>query len=160
GLPPWLAHAYREVSRQDLGALYRELLHAFIELERSYGFIFGSGALKAPGRPEQVGKWIRDGRGRTQAVRTIPNIEQYATQWWKWWSALQPQWRGAWRGQKGPQQAVPKGADWSLLEVPGQNGVLSVVATLYWWGCAEKAKGLATPSASWEEAASDTLWVL
>ncbi|KAJ7680841.1 hypothetical protein DFH06DRAFT_973383 [Mycena polygramma] len=144
----------------DLGPRYRELLDEFIALERSYDFVLGTGALKAPGRPSQVQQWIRDGRGRTQAVRAIPNIDQFASQWWIWWSALQPAWRGAWRGRKGGPQAVPENADWGLLAVPGQNGVLSVVATLYWWGCAEKAKGIASRSAGWEEAALDTIWVL
>ncbi|KAJ7646084.1 hypothetical protein DFH06DRAFT_997880 [Mycena polygramma] len=155
---PWFEHGFTEVSREDLGARYEELLKAYIDLERGYGFALGTKALKGPDRPSQVQKWIRDGRGRTQAVREIANVDAFEKQWWSWWSGLQPAWRGAWRGQTA-LPPPPENADWEGLAVPGQNGLLSVVATIYWWGCAEKEKGMSSRSAGWEEAVTDVIWV-
>lgn len=43
--------------------------------------------------------------------------------------------------------------------MPGVNGVLSVVAALYWWGCAEK-KLEELPSTGWLEAVGDVVWAL
>ncbi|KAJ7605235.1 hypothetical protein DFH06DRAFT_1020351, partial [Mycena polygramma] len=156
---PWFKHGFEEVSREELGGLYHEVLEALIDLERSYGFVFGTEKVKGVGRPSQVTEWIRDGRGRTQAVRAVPDVPKFSREWWTWWSSLQPEWRGSWRG-RATQPPPPENAVWEKLRVPGQNGVLSVVATLYWWGCAEKGLGMATRSADWEEAATDTLWAL
>jgi hypothetical protein len=52
------------------------------------------------------------------------------------------------------------GGEWGSLAAPGQNGMLSVVASIYWWGCAEKALGQVTHSEEWGKAAVDTIIVL
>jgi hypothetical protein len=137
------------------------MLEALVALERSYGFKIGSKNLsKGSRRPVQVQDWIKDGRGRNLAVRPIANLARYQEDWWAWWTELQPPWRGSWRGQTSEKSAVPADADWGKLVVPGQNGLLSVVATLYWWAVAEKKAGTLTPSVGWGEAVVDTTFVL
>ncbi|KAJ7800261.1 hypothetical protein B0H14DRAFT_2276923, partial [Mycena olivaceomarginata] len=136
--PLWFQNGFREVSREDLGPQYKTLLQDFIALERSTGFVQAAkGEGKPKGlkgsslRPQQVMDWIRDGRGRSQVLRAIADITEFKNDWWAWWRGMQPDWRTA-----GDNAAVPNGADWGVLAVPGQNGLLSVVACLYWWGCA------------------------
>ncbi|KAJ7602641.1 hypothetical protein DFH06DRAFT_1023575 [Mycena polygramma] len=156
---PTLGNPALEVS-QSATAATSTLVTAWVELERSYAFAFGTAALKATHRPAEVKKWIGDARGKTLAVVPITNMGKFVESWWKWWTVLQPSWRGSARGQReGPPAAAPD-ADWSQLVVPGQNGLLTVMATLYWWGCAEKGTGMAERSQGWEEAARDVLSVL
>ncbi|KAJ7184013.1 hypothetical protein B0H12DRAFT_970923, partial [Mycena haematopus] len=159
----WFHDAFAEVSRQALGPQYEEILRAFIKLEKSHGWALQGGHLKTNvPRPKQVSDWVKDGRGRRAKVKApmpITDIAAFAKKWWAWWSDLQPAWRGAWRGRGTAEQAVPENADWGPLAVWGQNGLLSVVAAMYWWGCAEEKIGLSTRSVEWEEAAADLIWI-
>jgi hypothetical protein len=157
--PNWFRSVFTEISREEVGGLYEKMLEAFVQLEKSRGFKQGGSGLPTAGRPTQVSDWIRDGRGRTLAVRPIHDVRKYEEVWWVWWTALQPEWRGAWRGRAQNECAVPEKADWGKLGQAGQNGVLSVVAALYWWACAEKARDT-KPSKGWEEAVVDTTFVL
>jgi hypothetical protein len=153
---------FAQISGEAIGPRYEEILKAWLDFEKKHDFALGSSALRAQHRPQEVHEWIRDGRGRSMAVRPIADVAKFESAWWKWWSALQPSWRGTWRGRTGAAPALPPGGDWEKLAVHGQNGLLSVVATLYWWGFAEKKKeqGVDARSAAWEEAAGDVLCVL
>ncbi|KAJ7509962.1 hypothetical protein B0H11DRAFT_1701782, partial [Mycena galericulata] len=152
--PAWFSNALTQISRQALGPEYKALLEEYIALERGYSFETG-GRLSPKGRPAQVLDWIRDGRGRNKSVVAIAKVdvfEQKWWDWWDWWGRMQPAWRG--RDAKGrPVVSDEYREDWGGLVAPGPNGLLSVVAALYWWGCTEKSKG-------WEAAVADTLWVM
>ncbi|KAJ7615075.1 hypothetical protein DFH06DRAFT_1013683 [Mycena polygramma] len=161
--PPWVKDAYQEISREPIGPRFEEMVDAWLRLEKSYGFVQGNGTLRTKDpkdRPGEVKEWVRDGRGRTMAVIPIPNRAAFEQKWWKWWTALQPSWRGSWRGRSSSAPCAPQGGGWESLAVPGRNGLLSVVATLYWWGCAEKKDGIEARSAEWEEAAAEVISVL
>ncbi|KAJ7797200.1 hypothetical protein B0H14DRAFT_2197185, partial [Mycena olivaceomarginata] len=138
--PTWFQKGFEEVSRRALGPRYNEILREFIAMEQSVVFASDGKAKGFKGTaawPSQVADWIRDGRGRTQAVRTIADIDAFEKTWWEWWNSMQPEWRASWT--KEGATAVLEGADWGPLTAAaaaGQNGMLSVVATLYWWGCA------------------------
>ncbi|KAJ7810008.1 hypothetical protein B0H14DRAFT_2379361, partial [Mycena olivaceomarginata] len=146
-----------------LGTDYDALLEAFTAWEQSSGWA-ASGKLKAlpnAPRPTQVADWIKDARGKTLAVRPIADTKRFATTWWQWWTGMQPSWCDSRCGRAGPRRvAVPDKADWGSLQTSGQNGLLSVVATLYWWGCAEKGLGEGNATSDWNDAVADTTWVL
>ncbi|KAJ7436529.1 hypothetical protein B0H11DRAFT_1754797 [Mycena galericulata] len=149
--PPWLRSALAQVSRQDVGPQYKRLLEVYLAVEKGYDYA-SSGKLSPKWRPGQVTEWIRDGRGRTKSVLAIANVDVFEKQWWEWWGNMQPEWRL--RDAKGrPVISEEYGEDWGGLVAPGQNGLLSVVAALYWWACAEKSDG-------WEAAVADTIWVM
>ncbi|KAJ7831671.1 hypothetical protein B0H13DRAFT_1479171, partial [Mycena leptocephala] len=133
--PTWFQNVFGQISGEDVGALYEEVLDAFVKLEKSNEFRQAGGLPKAP-RPAQVTDWIRDGRGRSVAVRPIDDLAKFEREWKGWWTALQP----SWEGERGKAETLPEGADWGKLASPGQNGILSVVAALYWWACAEKGR--------------------
>ncbi|KAJ7457582.1 hypothetical protein B0H11DRAFT_1738353, partial [Mycena galericulata] len=149
--PAWFSNAFAQISREDVGPEYRSLLEAYIALEQGYGFE-SEGRLSPRGRPAQVSEWIRDGRGRNKSVLAIPKMEVFEAKWWDWWAGMQPAWRR--RDATGkPVRSEEYGQDWGGLVAPGPNGLLSVVAALYWWACARKSEG-------WYAAVADTLWVL
>ncbi|KAJ7604358.1 hypothetical protein DFH06DRAFT_1021170, partial [Mycena polygramma] len=158
--PSWFAPIFEEVSREEAPASYWELLRAWVELETSTNFV-QRGSLPKGICPDQVSAWVRDGRGRTVEVQPIDDVGKFETEWWAWWTSLQPEWRGFRRGRRKPGEveAVPDGADWGRLASAGKNGVLSVVAALYWWACAEAEEGNGS-SGGWEEAVADTTWVI
>ncbi|KAJ7470058.1 hypothetical protein B0H11DRAFT_1731058 [Mycena galericulata] len=159
--PAWFADAFGQVSEVEIGPTYLEVLKGFVELEAMYGFEKGSAnaKLSAVERPRQVAEWIRGGRGgRKKAPPAIPAVDAFAVQWWSWWTGMQPAWREQANGK--PVRVEAGGEEWGELVCPGLNGFLSVVATLYWWGCAEKAGVEGKISAGWEEAAADVIWVL
>ncbi|KAJ7655774.1 hypothetical protein DFH06DRAFT_992196 [Mycena polygramma] len=162
---PWFRAVFPQISRETLATPYQALLRAYVEFEESKNWVQMGGLPKVP-RPSQVGEWIRDGRGLRDGrgkdrPQDIVDLGSFESEWWTWWTALQPSWRGAWRGRRkaGVAQTLPEGADWGKLSSSGQNGVLSVVATLYWWACAEKEKAVG-PSAGWIEAVGDVTWVM
>ncbi|KAJ7016359.1 hypothetical protein C8F04DRAFT_924426, partial [Mycena alexandri] len=143
----WVKHAFAQVSRESLGAQFDEVLEAWIELEHNYGFVVGTSAssFSRVKRPQEVTEWIRDGRGRQVEIWPIANMAKFQQAWWAWWRALQPSWHVPLPEQEEPPAGVTGEKEWGKLRVPGQNGLLSVVAALYWWGVAESAR-----SREWE----------
>ncbi|KAJ7731015.1 hypothetical protein B0H16DRAFT_1270760, partial [Mycena metata] len=150
--PPWLRYAFEQISGKAIGGRYEELLGAWVALERKYGFAVGSSnsGFSRVARPQEVTDWIRDGRGRAVEIRAISNVETFERTWWAWWTALQPAWRTPAQGQLSPPAAETGTTEWGKLIVPGQNGLLSVVAALYWWGVAEMEAGGSARSSGWD----------
>ncbi|KAJ7081899.1 hypothetical protein C8R43DRAFT_1142883 [Mycena crocata] len=130
----WFKNALTELSRHRLGPAYRRLLSEWVELERGYRFCNGTKRLTTVERPTEVETWIRDGRGRTLEIVKIADVAEFAPSWWTWWKRLQPSWRV---GEKGELLTPEERGEWGDLVAPGPNGMLSVVATLYWWGYAD-----------------------
>ncbi|KAJ7603089.1 hypothetical protein DFH06DRAFT_1152162 [Mycena polygramma] len=160
--PDWLVNSLTWLMKDDLGCHYRAMVVALVALETKYGFgdPSNNGTLSAKKRPTQVALWIQGGRGtRLKFPPSIGNVEKYAKEWAEWWGMLQPRWRekderGEWK-LEGHETA---GADWDPLEAPGQNGCLSLVASLYFWGvCKNQSEELRQ---RWERAVLDVTWML
>ena len=83
-------------------------------------------------RPDEVEWWISRGRKHTPCVKSSALLSE---KFWAWWKGLQPKWR-----KTGEVSGVLTAAhqevlgDWTMLEKLGQNGFLSVLAVLSWWG--------------------------
>ncbi|KAJ7256425.1 hypothetical protein C8J57DRAFT_954217, partial [Mycena rebaudengoi] len=97
-------------------------------------------------RPLKLKEWIGAGRGSCKGSRgaepRIASVTVYGAAWWRWWSGLLPEWRqveptaplgtiGRFTQEEFPAQEL---TNWRWLCFPGPNGVLSLVAMLYWWG--------------------------
>ncbi|KAI6029218.1 hypothetical protein BKA83DRAFT_4047087 [Pisolithus microcarpus] len=127
----------------DLGPSWTTLITKYIKNEHCSQFIVckgGTHALDSMCHPPQVSWWI------SHAWCGTPDIEdpcQFGVKWWTWWCSLQPKWRSitapAQDGKYTPN--CIKGEDWNLLCKPGQNGLLSIIVTLMWWGLADKGQG-------------------
>lgn len=92
-------------------------------------------------------------------------VGKYCKSWWAWWCNLQPRWRvkAKGKGKKGLLSldvdglVMPPNA-WKDLLHPGANGIIVVVATLYWWGytvATLKGKKKEEEVRNWMEALSD-----
>jgi hypothetical protein len=154
----WFVHALGQVTRVNLGPHFNALLDAWVRIEAACRFDNPpKPVLPKHGRPEQVDRWIKDARGhRNRPDPVVKKVQQYEKEWWGWWGTLQPAWRkkdadGNW-GVDGPY-----GKEWDSIGYWCENGLLSVVASLYFWGCAvqEGGEGLER----WECAVNDVSWV-
>jgi hypothetical protein len=154
----WFSHALGEVTKVNLGAHFNALLEAWTRMEAACGFENAKPALPKKHRPEQVDRWIRDARGRRNRPNPpIKKLQPYELEWWAWWDGLQPEWRkkdadGSW------VVGGAYGKDWDTLTYWGENGLLSVVASLYFWGCAVQDEG--NGEERWERAVNDVAWIL
>jgi hypothetical protein len=129
----WFKLGFAELTKIDLGPSFHKVLRAFIEIESLADFADQKKGFSRAGRPEELGKWIAAGRWR-RSPPVVTDVQAFAKSWWSWWDGLQPKWR---EGRQSSDMSVGVyGDDWGVLKVPGPNGWLSVVACLYWWGCA------------------------
>ncbi|KAJ6619640.1 hypothetical protein B0H10DRAFT_1710662, partial [Mycena sp. CBHHK59/15] len=159
----WFKVLYAEVSLKNLGGSFNSLLALFVEIERAYKWEKSKGkGLGATNRPAQVGAWVTAGRGTRRGPR-YPLVAVYDAAWWQWWGDLQPQWRVADGGKpRRFSREVCLGVakeHWVTLRHPGPNGVLSLVASLYWWGAKVAVAGKTEDKESWAEAVQDVKWM-
>ncbi|KAJ7063028.1 hypothetical protein C8F01DRAFT_985602, partial [Mycena amicta] len=69
----------------------------------------------------------------------------------------QPDWRIVEESEH-PIRTEAEGRPWGSMMAPGKNGILSVVASLYWWG--STLKRLGKTSQSWLDAVNDVAWAM
>lgn len=161
----WLSGALPSILQTDIGSKYDDLVSLLVRFESTHDFVTDRmSRLHTDGRPLEITKWVSNARGRRGTVIKIQNLSKFATKWWRWWKSLQPTWRNYDPEQKPITESSPRGTEnWSCLIVPGANGFLSVIATLYWWGCAialEDGEAMKDFKLDWDRAVCDCKWVL
>ncbi|KAJ7050766.1 hypothetical protein C8F01DRAFT_1000131 [Mycena amicta] len=144
-----------ELTGTTLGERYRGLLERWISLESAYRWQAGDVYFPAGRRVRQVTHWVQNYRLGGPGITSIPNTDVFGKQWWVWWIKAQPDWRIV---DGDPIRADAEGRPWGSMVCPGKNGILSVVASLYWWGSALKRLGKV--SQSWLNAVEDVAWVM
>ncbi|KAJ7036226.1 hypothetical protein C8F04DRAFT_954048 [Mycena alexandri] len=164
--PEWLTDAVTYLTVTPLGDNFKAVLEAVIRIEEANDFADGKG-LPSTLRPEVIGAWVKGGRGRkSKKIPVIRKFASYAKDWQAWWDSLQPQWRK--RDAHGQWEIGGEcGEAWGSLDCPGVNGVISVAASLYFWGRqvheGRKEKGEAWFEENqqlWDAAVNDVGWVL
>ncbi|KAH7903436.1 hypothetical protein BJ138DRAFT_1020632, partial [Hygrophoropsis aurantiaca] len=134
---------------------YTSLTAKYLEFEASSQFAGSGSALSTKNRPQEVGWWI----ARKRLARPAINLKTFAPGWWAWWVSLQPDWRQIHAPTRQKQFHCDRNdGDWTTLDQPGQNGILSVIACLKWWASAGDGKGATT--GHWQDAVEDVLWVM
>ncbi|KAJ3521327.1 hypothetical protein NM688_g9029 [Phlebia brevispora] len=98
-------------------------LKTWVAFERVCGFLEMRSGLPTTSRPPEIGTWIQYAR-KISIVPKDPNT--YVTQWWKWWTAINPGWREIRDGRP----VIGGAGDWSALYRSGRNGFLTVLASL------------------------------
>ncbi|KAJ7688252.1 hypothetical protein B0H17DRAFT_1135708 [Mycena rosella] len=150
---------WTEVSHEKLGTEYEGLLHEFAELKESYGYESKGATLSKKGQPAAVSEWIKDKCRRSKSLIAIADVDMFEKDWWGWWTGLQLTWRAV--GEDGrPAWGGEMVGGWDGLVCLGQKGMVSVVATLYWWGYAEREKGAKEMLDVWRAVVVDVRWVL
>ncbi|KDR66323.1 hypothetical protein GALMADRAFT_147927 [Galerina marginata CBS 339.88] len=147
GAPKWFADALVMLQAKDLGDRWREALRTWARFEQMHEYQ-EIAVLKPTHRPLVVKEWIS--RARSPNYRPqISDLDQYHKDYNAWWASLQPTWRLL------PDGSVDFDAfdgKWEVLERPGRNGLLSVLAALFFWGLAvRKGKTMG----NWLEAVQD-----
>jgi hypothetical protein len=131
----------------------------YVAIETRAKFVNPKGAMHALSsdkRPTEVEWWIGRARKLQPAIKNIPKFE---TSFWAWWKALQPRWREVGDVPGVLTHAHRQGdGDWSELDKPGQNGFLTVISLLSWWG--QALRGGSLGMVEWQAAADDVNWVL
>ncbi|PPQ85848.1 hypothetical protein CVT24_005439 [Panaeolus cyanescens] len=118
-----------------LGDEWIELVDAYVDFEVSHAFS-PIRKLTSKLRPAVVGMWI--GRGRSVTWRPdIPDVKAFGKEFNEWWLDLQP----AWRVVNGKLNWKEVDGNWECLRCPGVNGLLSIVAVLFYWGLVAYPKG-------------------
>ncbi|TDL14510.1 hypothetical protein BD410DRAFT_695413, partial [Rickenella mellea] len=84
-------------------------------------------------RPEEVSAWLKRGR-KLSSIPEFNDITEFAAQWRKWWTRLQPAVRVSSTSAGWPLlRPTIADIDWSRTRRGGRNGLFVVVLTLVWW---------------------------
>ncbi|KAF7335856.1 hypothetical protein MSAN_02332100 [Mycena sanguinolenta] len=140
----------------NLGPHFHGALNAWTRLEVACKFESPSHKLSTTNRPDEIAKWITGGRGLKQRAPRVENPQKFAGQFWAWWNLLQPDWRT--KGDDG-RWVTERYGEWDdkLLHW-GPNGLLSVLAGVYFWGCA--VVDMPDMQDEWVRAVEDVSWIL
>ncbi|KAJ7140438.1 hypothetical protein C8R46DRAFT_1046938 [Mycena filopes] len=156
----WFADMHAQMTARNLGPHYDAVVAAWTRIEAASKYAQGPTNLPKKLRPDQVNHWIARARKSSRGTSVL-DPAAYALVWQDWWDSLQPSWRtkepaGTWAmsGSYGPDD----GEAWGALFQWGINGVLSIVASLQFWGLA--IQDVDEAREAWENATSDVAWVL
>ncbi|KAH7917593.1 hypothetical protein BV22DRAFT_1026074 [Leucogyrophana mollusca] len=154
--PDWFKKAYDYLLEPSLPTQYTSLLIQYIALEASTDFEPTGSPFSATHRPKEVAWWIA--RKRPSQPPAL-DLAVFPRGFWDWWKSLQPEWRNIHiPTQSNTRKSREDHGDWTALDKRGQNGFLSVMACLKWWGTADKCKGCT--DARWLIAVEDVQWVM
>jgi len=136
-----------------LGNRWAELLRLWTAFEEKWAFTERT-KLSPESRPSCILEWIRRGRSTTwrPVITSIPAFEKSFE---AWWSNLQPDWR---KNDNGSIVFATVDGDWEELRRPGLNGIHSVVAALFYWGC--KVQTNTAKRSRWASSVEDCILVL
>ncbi|KAK0215316.1 hypothetical protein EDD85DRAFT_962688 [Armillaria nabsnona] len=91
--------------------------------------------LPADGCLPEVASWIKFYRCTYPKFRQA-ELWRFTDEWWSWWKKMQLVWHiiDDVVGPLGDKYRVALGGDWEVLSKRGQNGHVSLLAALVWWG--------------------------
>ena len=154
--PPWLTSAISMLEAEELGGSWSSLVRAWLAFERKESQQ-ASSILNSTNRPQIIRDWIQ--RARSVSYRpSIASTLDFERVYMSWWKELQPDWR---MSSSGKIVYSKLDGDWGGMRTAGRNGLLSVVAALFFWGVALK-KTQKTPyeDKGWKVGTDDCLRVL
>jgi len=127
--PSWFTSAMGMMENKDLGSSWNQLLKAWAAFEAKSDFKESKKKLSMANRPNAVKAWIQQAWSPAWNP-LISDTAAYGLEFKKWWSALQPGWRKSCSREILFSKVV---GDWEVLHRLGLNGILSVVAGLFFW---------------------------
>lgn len=151
--PAWFLNCQKMFVELNLGKEWEALVSSWAAFEQRSRYTEVR-RLGSAGRPGVVGQWINRGRRPSSWRPDIPCLKIYEAEFNAWWKSLQPTWRVVHGSVK---TTLTKG-NWECLRLPGQNGIVSVVAALFYWGL--DVQGKVGPRKAWLTAVQDCRLVL
>lgn len=149
----WIQNALEMVTTVDLGADWQTLVRKWVEFEGEHGYKQEGKKLGSKGRPQSITDWIR--RARNSSYRpVIRDVKAFEASFWTWWTTLQPEWRL----DNASTGLLQGSGSWDALRCSGQNGLLSAIAALFFWGLS--AEGNRKDKAAWGAVVDDVLYAL
>jgi hypothetical protein len=132
-----------------LGVKWSDAVLMWLSVEIKAGFAASTklGMLK---RPSCISDWIQQARIPTYRPNIL-DLHKFESDFLAWWTSLQPKWR-----HHGSKLLRTGGNDWEPLRRTGVNGLLSVLAALFFWRYAI-GKG---ETLVWERSLDDVVWAL
>lgn len=152
-LNPWFAKAICMVEDSRLGNGWLSLVAAWIHFKEILKCEL-NGTLSAKGRPVAIADWIQRARNPNWRPPMVDS-KAYGDKHLAWWTSLQPEWRVL-DGEAG--LACSEDGNLQSLKRPGANSLLSVIASLYFWG--DKVRAAGKKSKRWDNAVDNMLYVL
>jgi hypothetical protein len=153
--PAWFSNSLSmlQANEPPLGDRWAELTRLWSKFEEKEGFKQRK-KLGTKAHPPFIAEWIRNARSPTGAPRSRTFL---------------PSRRPSMHGGKDCNQSGELSedrltildktdGDWDQLRRPGLNGILSIMACLFYWGC--KAQGNMKHCAGWASAVEDCILVL
>ncbi|PPQ85713.1 hypothetical protein CVT26_006169, partial [Gymnopilus dilepis] len=129
--PDWVKSVLQMFTSRDLGTGWHQLVEAWLNFERTMHYK-EKGCLGTSGRPWVIKEWIRHHRS-TSWLPQISDTAAYGAGFNEWWTSLQPEWR---IDDDGGILFDDIEGDWTEMNRPGLNGLVSVVTALFFWGAA------------------------
>lgn len=151
--PDWVTKALSLLQSTPLGSEWDALLRGWLQFEQGTGFEDGP-RLGCRRRPRIIADWIQVAR-KPKFSYEIKDPEKFAEEFNAWWRGLQPDWRL----DDVSDLLRRDGEDWECLWCPGTNGLLSVVAALFFWG-SRVQHGAPTLKSKWLEALEDVAYAI
>lgn len=146
------------LSSQDLGGGWLDLVSGWGQFEKAAGYL-EAGILGSEGRPPCVGAWIARARSpKYQPPFVGKSLQALDRDFWIWWNTLQPQHRKDVDVEDGAILPRTLGGMEDIRR-PGKNGLLSVLAALWFWGSSPQIVTSGTLT-SWATAVDDVSWVI
>jgi hypothetical protein len=152
--PDWFLKAYQMLLSKDLGPAWMELIRAWAHFEKELDYS-EEAKLGTKGRPPCVAAWIA--RARTSTYRPdLGPLAAFEKSFRTWWKSLQPEWR-----RNGPSANLSRDmGNLDDLRRPGKNGLLSVLAALFFWAANAEKVGRIDWEQPWGQAVDDVAWVI
>lgn len=150
--PEWFKKAFAMLSSLDCGEEWTRTLECWGRLESEAGYA-GNLKLGTKGRPDAIKDWIQRARSTTWRP-TIRDPKVFGSQVSGWWLSLQPDWRI----EEGGGFSRTLDGDFEDLRRPGINGLLSIIAGLFFWG--NSLQDEARSNEAWMSVVSDVQFVL
>ncbi|KAF9470225.1 hypothetical protein BDN70DRAFT_902281, partial [Pholiota conissans] len=152
--PDWFLKVYQMFLSKDLGVSWVELVRSWAHFEKDSDYEEQE-KLGAAGRPPCVKAWISRARSTTYRpdLGALPAFEKGFR---VWWASLQPEWRCEGSTEILKQQQ----GDLDNLRRPGKNGLVSVLAALFFWAAHAEKNECAGWQQRWEASADDVRWVI
>jgi hypothetical protein len=132
----------------SLGLAFQNLVDAWLRYEVANDYQ-DDAKLGTTSRPACISAWIQRARSPKWRPNLAGQLDKLGSDFWSWWGSLQPEWRVEFQRSNG---------DWEVLRKPGANGLVSVLAALFFWGTAlgDGCKD----TVDWCQAVADMQWVL